>query len=113
LHKIYFMAIEFTDSNFEELVIKSGKPALVDFTAEWCGPCRMVGPIVNELATEYEGKAVIGKLDVDANPGITSKYSIRNIPAILFFKNGDVADKIVGAAPKPKLAEKLDNLLKS
>jgi thioredoxin 1 len=107
------MALDFNDTNFDELVIKSNKPALVDFTAEWCGPCRMVGPIVNELATEYEGKAVIGKVDVDSNPGITGKYGIRNIPAILFFKNGEVADKVVGAAPKQKLAEKLDNLLKS
>ena len=104
------MELEFTDANFEELVIKSGKPALVDFTAEWCGPCRMVAPLVHELAAEYEGKAVIGRVDVDANPGITSKYGIRNIPVILFFKNGELSDKIVGAVPKQKLTEKLNSL---
>ena len=105
------MAIEFTDANFEELVIKSDKPVLVDFWAEWCGPCRMIAPIVGELADEYAGKAVIGKVDVDNNPGIASKYGIRNIPTILFFKGGEVADKQVGAVPKQKLVEKLNALL--
>lgn len=105
------MAIEFTDANFEELVIKSDKPVLVDFWAEWCGPCRMIAPIVAELATEYEGKAIIGKMDVDSNPGVTSKYGIRNIPTILFFKGGEVADKQVGAVAKPKIAEKLNALI--
>ncbi len=105
------MAIELTDANFEEKVIKSDKPVLVDFWAEWCGPCRMVAPIVEEISKEYEGKAVIGKLDVDSNPEVASKYGIRNIPTILFFKNGEIADKQVGAVPKNVLTEKIDSLL--
>ena len=105
------MAIEFTDSNFEEEVLKSDKPVLVDFWAEWCGPCRMVAPIVNELASEYEGKALVGKVDVDSNPEIASKFGIRNIPTILFFKNGEVVDKQVGAVPKNVLSSKIDALL--
>lgn len=105
------MAQELTDSNFEELVLKSDKPVLVDFWAEWCGPCKMVGPIVEEISTDYDGKAVIGKVDVDNNPGISAKFGIRNIPTILFFKDGEIADKHVGAAPKNVLAEKIDALL--
>jgi thioredoxin 1 len=105
------MALEITDSNFDEIVMKSDKPVIVDFWAEWCGPCRMVGPIVNEIGAEYEGKAVVGKLDVDANPGVTMKFGIRNIPTILFFKNGEVADKQVGAVPKSALVNKLEALL--
>lgn len=105
------MALEITDANFEELVIKSEKPVLIDFWAEWCGPCRMVAPIVNEIATEYEGKAVVGKVDVDNNPAITNKFGIRNIPTILFIKNGEVVDKQVGAVPKTTLTAKLDTLL--
>ncbi|HOI86894.1 MAG TPA: thioredoxin [Lentimicrobium sp.] len=105
------MAIELTDANFEELVLKSDKPAIVDLWAEWCGPCRMVGPLVEEMSKEYEGRAVIGKLDVDSNPGTTARYGIRNIPTILFFKNGEVADKQVGAVPKSVLVAKLEKLL--
>jgi thioredoxin 1 len=102
------MALELNDSNFEELVLKSDKPVLVDFWAEWCGPCRMVGPIVEELSGEYDGKAVIGKVDVDANPNITVQFGIRNIPTLLVFKNGQVVDKQVGAVPKHILKGKLD-----
>lgn len=105
------MALEFTDSNFEEKVLQSDKPVIVDFWAEWCGPCRMVGPIVQEIGEDYSEKAVVGKLDVDSNPDVTMKYGIRNIPTILFFKNGEVADKQVGAVPKSVLVDKLEALL--
>ena len=100
-------AIEITDSNFEE-VISGDKPVLVDFWAEWCAPCRMVGPIVEELAEDYEGKAVVGKLDVDNNPNVAAKFGIRSIPTLLVFKGGQVVDKQVGAAPKAALSSKLD-----
>ena len=89
-----------TDANFSEKVMKSDKLAIVDFTAVWCGPCRMVGPIVHELATEYEGRVVVGEVNVDENPGITAQFKVRNIPTVLFIKNGDVVDKQVGAVPK-------------
>lgn len=102
------MALEITDANFDELVMNSDKPVLLDFWAEWCGPCRMVGPIVEEISNDYDGKAVVGKVDVDSNPGISAKFGIRNIPTILFFKNGEVVDKQVGAVPKAALAGKLD-----
>ena len=105
------MAIEFTDATFEELVLKSDKPVLVDFWAEWCGPCRMITPLVEELSEEYKDKAVIGKVNVDENPEITMNYGIRNIPTVLFFKNGEVADKQVGAVPKSVLASKIDSLM--
>jgi thioredoxin 1 len=105
------MALEINDANFEELVLQSDKPVLVDFWAEWCGPCRMVGPIVNELSEDYAGRLVFGKVDVDSNPGIASKYGIRNIPTILFFKGGVVVEKHVGAAPKTTLSSKVDSIL--
>ena len=105
------MALEFTDGNFDSLVIKSDKPVIVDFWAVWCGPCRIVGPIVQEIGEEYTDKAVVGKLDVDSNPESAKTYGIRNIPTILFFKNGVVVDKQVGAVPKQVLVQKLEALL--
>lgn len=106
------MALEFTDSNFEDLVIKSDKPVLVDFWAEWCGPCRMVGPVVEELSKDFEGKAVVGKVNVDNNPNISAQFGIRNIPTLLFFKDGKLVDKQVGAVPKSVLQDKLEAQLK-
>ncbi|MDF1549112.1 MAG: thioredoxin [Bacteroidales bacterium] len=105
------MVIEGTDANFDEIVLKSDKPVLVDFWAEWCGPCRMIGPIVKELADDYDGKAIMVKVDVDSNPGVAQKFGIRNIPTILFFKGGKDVDKQVGAVPKKVLSAKIDALL--
>ena len=105
------MALELTDANFDEIVLKSDKPVIVDFWAEWCGPCRMVGPIVNEVGEDYKETAIVGKLDVDSNPEVTMRFGIRNIPTILFFKNGEVADKQVGAVPKSMIVSKLEALL--
>ena len=105
------MAIAITEANFEETVLKSDKPVIIDFWAEWCGPCRMVAPIIEELAKEYEGKAIVGKCDVDENPEIAAKFSIRNIPTLLFIKNGEQVDKLVGAVPKDKITEKLNSLI--
>ena len=102
------MALEFTEENFESLAIKSDKLVMVDFWAEWCGPCRMIGPHVDELAREYDGKALVGKVNVDLQGGIAARFGVRNIPTIIFLKNGVLVDKIVGAVPKNQLAEKLD-----
>jgi len=99
--------LEITDNNFEE-IIGSEKPVLVDFWAEWCGPCKMIGPIVEEIAEEYEGRAVIGKVDVDNNPEVSAKFGIRSIPTLLVFKNGEIVDKQIGAVPKNILTQKLD-----
>ena len=101
------MALEITEANFEEVVMKSDKPVLVDFWAEGCGPCRMVGPVVDELAGEYEGKAVVGKLNVDTEGAVAQQFGVRNIPTLLVFKNGEIVDKQVGATSKQVLAAKL------
>jgi thioredoxin 1 len=105
------MALEVNDSNFEEIVINSDKPAVVDFWAEWCGPCRMIAPSIEEMSVEFSGQAVVAKCDVDNSPQVAIKYSIRNIPTVLFFKDGKIADKQVGAVPKNVLVNKLKNLL--
>ena len=103
-------AIELTDSNFQDTISNAGEdtPVLVDFWAAWCGPCRLVGPIVEELAGEYEGKAVVGKVDVDTNPNVSMKFGIRSIPSLLIFKNGELVDTVVGAVPKVELKKRLD-----
>ena len=105
------MASEVTDKDFDEIVLRSDKPVIVDFWAEWCGPCRIIAPIIEELSKEYSGKAVVVKCDVDSNPGVAATYGIRNIPTILFFKDGKVADKQVGAVPKNNFVNKLNALL--
>ena len=105
------MALEITDANFEELVLNSDKPVMVDFWAAWCGPCRMVGPIIDEISNDYEGKAVVGKMDVDANQEFAAKYGVRNIPTVLVFQNGEVVGRQVGVAPKKSYAEAIDGLL--
>jgi|TARA_B110000438_G_C15320517_1_gene439306 thioredoxin 1 len=102
------MALEITDSTFEELVLKADKPVMVDFWAEWCGPCRMVGPIMDEISTDFEGKAIVGKLDVDSNQEFAAKYGVRNIPTVLVFKDGEIVGRQVGVAPKAKYAESLN-----
>jgi thioredoxin 1 len=105
------MALEITDANFEEIVLKSDKPVVVDFWAAWCGPCRMVGPIIDEISADYEGKAVVGKIDIDANQEFAAKYGVRNIPTVLVFQNGEVVGRQVGVAPKNAYSEAIDALL--
>ncbi len=105
------MAIEITDANFNELVLNSDKPVVVDFWAEWCGPCRMIGPVIEEMANEFDGKAIIGKVNVDENPGVSAQFGIRNIPTVIFVKGGEVVDKSVGAVPKEQLTSKLNAIL--
>ena len=104
------MALEITDSNFQE-ILAEGKPVVMDFWAPWCGPFKMVGPIIDELATEYEGKVIIGKCDVDENGDVAAEYGIRNIPTVLFFKNGELVDKQVGSAPKSAYVAKIEAIL--
>ncbi|MCX4335847.1 MAG: thioredoxin [Bacteroidales bacterium] len=104
------MAKVITDANFTE-TLNTQMPVLVDFWATWCGPCRAIGPVIEELAAEYEGKAVIGKCNVDENEDAPMKYGIRSIPTLLFFKNGELVDRLVGAAPKAEIAAKLDSLI--
>lgn len=104
------MALEITDNNFKE-ILAEGKPVVIDFWAPWCGPCKMVGPIIEELAGEYEGKVLIGKCDVDENSDVAGEFGIRNIPTVLFFKNGELVDKQVGSAPKPTYVQKIEALL--
>ena len=94
------MALEITDESFEDVVLKSDKPVMVDFWAAWCGPCRMVGPIIEELSADFEGRAVVGKLDVDTNQEFAAKYGVRNIPTVLLFKDGELVSRQVGVAPK-------------
>lgn len=106
------MAVQLQDATFENDVLKAGKPALVDFWAPWCGPCRMLAPIIEELAQEYEGKAIVGKLNTDESPNTASNYNISAIPTLLFFKGGQVVDQVVGVQGKAEIKAKLDNLLK-
>ena len=105
------MAIEITDENFEEIVRKSDKPVLVDFWAAWCGPCRMVGPVIEEISEEYSEKAVVGKVDIDSNQEYAAKYGVRNIPTVLVFSKGEIVARQVGVSPKNTYTEAIDSLL--
>jgi len=105
------MVIEFTSNNFDEIALKSDKLVVVDFWAEWCGPCRLIAPIIHELAEEYADKVVFGKVDVDSNGALAGQFGIRNIPTVLFIKGGKVVDKQVGAVPKAKFVEKINALM--
>jgi thioredoxin 1 len=105
------MALQITDANFEETVLKSNKPVLVDFWAEWCGPCRMLGPIIEELSSDYDGKAIIGKVDVDSNQQFAAQYGVRNIPTVLIFKDGELVNRQVGVSQKNVYSEYIDALL--
>lgn len=104
------MALEITDNNFKEILAK-GTPVVIDFWAPWCGPCKMVGPIIDELAKKYEGRVIMGKCDVDENSDLPAEFGIRNIPTVLFFKDGALVDKQVGAVAKPAFVEKVEKLL--
>lgn len=103
--------VTLTDGNFEQEVVNSDKPVLVDFWAAWCGPCRAIAPVIEELAGEFDGKAVIGKLDVDNNPETAAQFGVRSIPTLLVFKNGEVVDQVIGAVPKSVLTDKINNQL--
>jgi thioredoxin 1 len=105
------MELEVNDGNFDEVVLKADKPVIVDFWAEWCGPCRMIGPIIEEIGKEYEGKAIVVKCDVDNSPQVSARFGIRNIPTVLFFKEGKIADKQIGAVAKINFVNKLNALL--
>jgi thioredoxin 1 len=105
--------VEITDANFDSEVLSSDQPVLIDFWAEWCGPCKAIAPVVDELSTEYEGRIKVGKVDVDKAPGIAGKYGIRSIPTLILFKSGEVAEKMVGAAPKARMTEVLDRVLEA
>jgi thioredoxin 1 len=111
INNIKNMALEITDANFDELVLKSDKPVMVDFWAEWCGPCRMLGPIIEEVSKDYEGKAIVGKLDVDSNQEFAAKFGVRNIPTVLVFKDGELVNRQVGVSPKNVYTESIDALL--
>ena len=105
------MALAITDSNFEEIILKADRPAVVDFWATWCGPCRMIAPVIETLAEKYEGKVVIGKCNIDDAAEVPVKYGIRNIPTILFFKGGELVDRLVGAVPQTEIENKINSLI--
>lgn len=105
------MALEVNDTNFDDIVLKSDKPVMVDFWAEWCGPCRIIAPFLDEMSREFEGKALIVKCDVDSSPTVSVRFGIRNIPTVLFFKDGKIADKQIGAVPKSNFVTKLNSLV--